>query len=386
MHRCGYCDFNTFAGLEWLIPGYTEAVCRELELISAASPNPMSVHTVYFGGGTPSLLPIISLEQMLACVNKNLRLTKSPEITLEANPGTVSEGYLADLQALGVSRLSFGMQSAHPDELTLLERQHTFGDVVNTVDWSRAAGFTNLNLDLIYGLPNQALSSWMQSIDAALSLSPEHLSLYALTLENGTPLQHKVEAGILPQPDPDLAADMYDAASDRLAEAGYIQYEISNWAKRDLHGEVLACQHNLQYWRNQPYLGVGAGAHGFIDNKRLVNVASPQAYISRLEKNQEKSNEASDFPQTPASIEIQPIDREAEIGETMMMGLRLVLEGVSDQDFSQRFGTHLKDRFSSKIDRLARLGLLEWAGENSDVLRLTRRGRLLGNQVFCEFI
>ena len=386
MHRCGYCDFNTFAGLDHLIPRYAEAVCRELELISAACPDPMPVHTIYFGGGTPSLLPIISLEKILSSIDRNLKSTILPEITLEANPGTVSEGYLADLQTLGVNRLSIGMQSANPDELTLLERQHTFADVVNAVDWARVAGFTNLNLDLIYGLPNQALSSWMQSIDAALSLSPEHLSLYALTLEDGTPLQRKIKIGIFSEPDPDLAADMYDAASDRLAEVGYIQYEISNWAKRDPHGELLACQHNLQYWRNQAYLGLGAGAHGFINSKRTVNVASPQAYIRRMENNQEKSSEICVFPQTPASIEIQSIDREAEIGETMMTGLRLVLEGVSDQDFSTRFGMHLKDRFSNEIDRLTRLDLLEWAGEKADVLRLTRRGRLLGNQVFREFI
>ena len=346
----------------------------------------MTVHTIYFGGGTPSLLPIISLEKILSCVDKNLRLTNPLEITLEANPGTVSEGYLVDLQALGVNRISFGMQSANPSELALLERQHSFVDVVNAVDWARAAGFTNLNLDLIYGLPQQALSSWLQSIDAAISLTPEHLSLYALTLEKGTPMQRKVQGGFLPEPDPDQAADMYDAASDRLAKVGYIQYEISNWAKRDLHGKMLACQHNLQYWRSQPYLGLGAGAHGFIDKKRTVNVASPQAYIRRLEKDQEKGSETSVFPETPASIEIQPIDQQTEIGETMMMGLRLVLEGISDQDFSERFGMRLKDRFSVEIERLTKWGLLEWAGEKADILRLTSRGRLLGNQVFREFI
>ncbi|HEX9089880.1 MAG TPA: radical SAM family heme chaperone HemW, partial [Anaerolineales bacterium] len=338
------------------------------------------------GGGTPSLLPITSLGKIISCVERVLGLTNPPEITLEANPGTVSADYLIDLHALGVNRLSFGMQSAKQDELALLERQHSYADVVNVVEWARAAGITNLNLDLIYGLPSQDLSSWLESIDAALSLNPEHLSLYALTLEEGTPLQHKVDTGILPAPNPDLAADMYEAASDRLATMGYVQYEISNWAKSDLYGELLACKHNLQYWRNQPYLGVGAGAHGFFGNKRTVNVASPQAYINRLEKNQGRDFDATLFPGTPASIEIQTIDETAEIGETMMMGLRLVAEGVSDRDFSQRFGMTLKDRFNVQIERLTRWGLLEWAGEKADILRLTRRGRLLGNQVFCEFI
>lgn len=386
IHRCGYCDFNTYADLEALIPAYSQAVCREIELLSSEESDRLPVYTIYFGGGTPSLLPIDDLEKILSTLNKNFSLLPELEISLEANPGTVSKSYLRQLHSLGVNRLSLGMQSAIQDELSLLERQHSFDDVIKAVEWSRASGITNLNLDLIFGLPNQGLNSWMTNVEAALSLHPEHLSLYALTLEAGTPMHNKVEAGILPEPDPDLAADMYEAASGRLAEAGFIQYEISNWARRNEKCDLYACKHNLQYWRTLPYFGVGAGAHGFIDHQRTVNVSTPGAYIKRMNEDPQLSRSKYIFPCTPATIQIQPIDVDTEIGETMMMGLRLVIEGVSNHEFQHRFGVSLQQRFGTQIDRLIRLDLLEWAGEEKDILRLTNRGRLLGNQVFREFI
>jgi oxygen-independent coproporphyrinogen-3 oxidase len=199
-------------------------------------------------------------------------------------------------------------------------------------------------------------------------------------------MQHKVETGVLPEADPDVAADMYDAASERLQGAGYIQYEISNWARLNNAGDLFSCQHNLQYWRNLSYLGVGAGAHGFINHYRTVNISTPGAYIKRMKNNPERSRVRHVFPRTPATIELNPIDTDNKIGETMMMGLRLVLEGVSNQEFVQRFGTSLQERFGNQINRLISFGLLEWAGAKEERLRLTQKGRLLGNQVFREFI
>jgi oxygen-independent coproporphyrinogen-3 oxidase len=278
------------------------------------------------------------------------------------------------------------MQSANPKELTQLERQHSYDDVISATEWSRVAGIKNLNLDLIFGLPDQTLKSWLTTLEAALSLQPEHLSLYALTLEHGTPMQHKVETGIMPEPDPDVAADMYDAASESLAEAGYVQYEISNWARVNNLGELYSCKHNLQYWRNLPYLGVGAGAHGFINHYRTVDVSTPGAYIKRMMDKCEHTKVRHAFPHTPATIELNPIDADTEIGETMMMGLRLILEGVSSQEFAQRFGTSLQELFGTQIDRLISFGLLEWVGAQDERLRLTQKGYLLGNQVFREFI
>lgn len=384
-HRCGYCDFNTYAGLETLIQDYTFALCREIEFSARSVTDRLPVHTIFFGGGTPSLLPISELEHILLVIADNFELSSDLEVTLEANPGTLSYEYLKDLKCLGVNRLSLGVQSANPQELRLLERQHTYLDVIQAVTWARQVGFDNLNLDLIYGLPEQALETWQHSIELALKLHPEHFSLYALTMEHGTPFGHWAAKGLLSEPDPDLAADMYDWASNRLAEAGYAQYEISNWGiRRD--GNIMACQHNLQYWRNQPYLGLGAGAHGFASGVRTANVLVPAAYIRRCSGRLDQDSDGFSFPCTLATQSVQTIDRTMEIGETMMMGLRLVQEGVSRRAFQKRFDQELEDIFDAQISELLGLGLLEWAGENQEILRLTPQGRLLGNQVFYRFI
>jgi oxygen-independent coproporphyrinogen-3 oxidase len=381
IHRCAYCDFNTYAGIENLIPAYVQALCREIELDAESAGEKLPVHTVFFGGGTPSLLPAAEIEHILTILELAFDLQPGIEITLEANPGTISLDYWRDLRSLGVNRLSLGMQSGNAEQLRLLERQHGLLDVLQAVDWARRAAFDNLNLDLIFGIPYQTLEMWQETLERALALRPDHLSLYALTLEHGTPMQSWVNRGLLPQPDDDLAADMYEAASQRLAEAGFAQYEISNWARQAGDGNIFSCRHNLQYWRNLPYLGFGAGAHGYASGVRTANVLSPAAYIKRCQEGY-----PLEFPRTPATLEINPIGRQAEIGETMMMGLRLTREGVSAKSFEKRFGISLDEQFKDQIERLGKLGLLEWGEDNRDILRLTPRGRLLGNQVFMEFI
>jgi len=385
-HRCGYCDFNTYAGLEEFLPSYAQAVCQEILVLSTGDNQRLPIGTIYFGGGTPSLLTAADLEMILSCLDNYFLVMKSIEISLEANPGTVTKTYLKQLNSLGVNRLSLGMQSSNDDELALLERQHSYMDVLNAVEWSRAAGINNLNLDLIYGLPFQGLKPWMDNVEAALCLNPEHLSLYALTIEENTPIYRKVKSGVFPEPDPDLVADMYEHASKRLVDAGYIQYEISNWCLGDQKGGMFTCRHNLQYWRNLPYLGLGAGAHGFINQQRTVNVSAPRVYIDKLKNGMVNPGEEINFPRTPATLQIDPIDVDTEIGETMMMGLRLVIEGVSNYEFQRRFGISLQQCFGIQIDRLLGFGLLEWAGDGNETLRLTSKGRLLGNQVFMEFI
>lgn len=390
-HRCGYCDFNTYAGLESLIPAYVEALCVEIEGLARNAPEPLSVHTVFFGGGTPSLLPVGALTWIMEAIGHSFALQPEAEISLEANPGTLSFDYLLGLREAGVNRLSLGVQSAHPAELRLLERTHDYPEVIQSVLWARRAGFDNLNLDLIYGLPEQALATWQNTLELVLGLHPEHLSLYALSLEHGTPFGHWAARGLLSSPDPDLAADMYDYATERLDKAGYIQYEISNWA-RSVHSDqrsaieppTLACRHNLQYWRNLPYLGCGAGAHGYANGFRSVDVLSPSAYIKALRRD---APESLPFPRTPATQSLTPIDLSAEIAETMMMGLRLTREGVSEAQFYQRFNVSLSETFERQIEPLSTLGLLEWFGHAPDRrLRLTSAGRLLGNRVFREFV
>ncbi len=385
VHRCGYCDFNTYAGLQGLIPKYAQSISTEISYLANSLPEQVSLSTVYFGGGTPSLLQPQAVKLILSTIKDSFSISPLPEITFEANPGTVSQAYFQELRDLGVNRLSLGMQSAHSHELALLERQHSFDDVVNAVTWAQQAGLSNINLDLIYGLPGQSLGDWQASLEAALSFQPEHLSLYALALEQGTPLQHKVASRNLPEPDPDLAADMYEYASNKLSLVGFTQYEISNWARAGQGGELYACQHNLQYWRTLPYLGIGAGAHGFVDHYRTVNVLAPRSYINRLDE-MKFSAKAHKYPGTPATTQMHYIDPQTEIGEMMMMGLRLVQEGVSKHDFYARYQVYLQDKFDAQIRRLISLDLLEWSGPGLDRLRLTRRGCLLGNHVFREFI
>ncbi len=393
-HRCGYCDFNTYAGLEDLIPAYVDALIAEARYFSEAAGQRPPVHTIFFGGGTPSLLPVEKIEQILGTLHDSYALAEDIEISLEANPGTLSPNYLRGLRQAGINRLSLGVQSASPQELIVLERQHDFDDVIQSVKWARQAGFDNLNLDWIFGLPGQTLASWQRNIELAVALNPEHLSLYALSIEHVTPFQNMSARGLLHLPDPDLAADMYEFADQRLADAGYIQYEISNWARPAADGQPLACRHNLQYWRNQPYVGLGAGAHGFVGGHRTANVLAPAAYIQRMQPFQSfdvvtlpllkgKGRDGVAFPRTPATATAERVDAPREMGETMMMGLRLVREGVSPAGFAQRFGAALEKVYGQQITRLEKLGLLENA---AGALRLTEHGRLLGNQVFMEFV
>ncbi len=374
--RCSYCDFNTYAGQNDLRAAYVEALCREVALLAAAAGESLPVHTVYFGGGTPSLLTPQQIECVLESIARHFSLQEGAEISLEANPDTVSAAYLRALRLVGVNRLSLGVQSAHPDDLRLLERSHDFVAVIRAVGWARAAGFDNLNLDLIFGIPHQPLARWRWTLDHALALAPEHLSLYALTLEHGTPLAHWVGHGLLPAPDADLAADMYLWADERLQEEGYTQYEISNWARPD-----KACRHNLQYWRSQPYLGLGAGAHGYAASTRTVNALTPAGYVRRLSADARPRP----FPRTPATVEARALSPTDEMAETMMMGLRLTREGVSKRAFLQRFRREMLAVYAEPIQRLIAQGLLTWS-EDGEHLRLTRCGRLLGNWVFREFV
>jgi oxygen-independent coproporphyrinogen-3 oxidase len=232
-------------------------------------------------------------------------------------------------------------------------------------------GFGSVNLDLIYGLPWQTLSSWQATLRQAIHLQPDHLSLYCLTVEEDTPLGQRIAQGELPVPDPDLAAEMYTLAEEMLSRAGYVHYEISNWAQPGHE-----CRHNLAYWRNQPYLGLGAGAHSYFDQKRWHNVLSPAEYISRLE-----ADWRGPFP--PSVKEVEEIDEPLEMAETMMLGLRLVQEGVGLGDFRERFGRELMAVYGGEVGEMRQAGLLEVDGAR---VRLTARGRLLGNEVFQRFL
>lgn len=382
--RCRYCDFNTYSGLLPLRPAYVDALHRDIAWHARAYPD-VQATTLYFGGGTPSLLPAASVRDLIHDVQRAFALSPDAEITLEANPGTVDAETLAALREAGVNRLSLGVQSAFDDELWMLGRIHTWDQAVQAIALARQAGFDNLSIDLIFGLPNQTLARWESTLARALALEPEHLSLYALTVEPGTPLAADIDAGALPSPDPDMAADMYDIAAGQLHGAGFWQYEISNWARGTLPADTVWAlppdgetenigpwigHHNLVYWRNESWLGIGAGAHSWFGQQRWSRTLHPAHYVREAQQ--------AHWSQ----VDIETITPALERGETMMMGLRLA-EGVSEQRFRERFGSGIAESYPATLARLSDAGLLAC---DSTRIRLTTRGRLLGNQVFGAFL
>jgi len=398
-HRCAYCDFNTYAGQEDLIPAYVDALCKEIDFAGARLPSPFRrgaegevAHTIFFGGGTPSLLSPKQFEAIFNSIRGNFTLTDEAEITIEANPGTVSYENLLELRKIGINRISYGVQSANTEELRMLERAHNFFDVIEAVTSARKAGFDNLNLDLIYGLPEQTLQTWQTTVKRILDLHSEHISAYALTLEHGTPFGRWSSKGLLPLPDPDLAAEMYEWASETFETNGYVQYEISNWAKdlassgaerrRDAHTcPSFACRHNLQYWRGLPYLAFGAGAHGYSNGYRYSNALRIKTYIDRLTSCPITNY---DFPLTPATVNQHKQTLTDDMSEFMMTGLRLTGEGVSDEEFQGRFGQSMREVYGKEIEELLKLGLIENGAGGR--IKITKHGRLLGNQVFMRFV
>jgi len=362
--KCNYCSFNSYAGLGYLHEAYVEALRREMALVGESEGH-LEAATVYLGGGTPTLLSVDLLARILQTCREGFHLREAVEISIEANPGTADAGHLAALRELGVNRLSLGAQSFCDEMLTLLGRVHTAGETRETYRLARRAGIENINLDLIYSLPNQTLAQWQADLLEAITLRPEHLSLYCLSIEEGTPLTSMISAGRLPRPDPDLAAAMYSWAEECLYGAGYEHYEISNWARTGYE-----CQHNILYWRNRPYLGFGAGAHSFYDNSRHHTVLSPEEYI-RLTL----------MGRSPL-VGSEEIDRSLEMSETMIMGLRLC-QGISFREFEERFHCSLVAAYGDQISELVGQGLLD---VNRRGVRLTGRGRLVGNEVFERFL
>jgi oxygen-independent coproporphyrinogen-3 oxidase len=346
------------------------------------------VHTIFIGGGTPTVLPPDLLAEALDACRAAFDVAADAEITSEANPGTVDQPRFAALRALGVNRLSLGVQSFDDDELRWLGRIHSAEEAEAAFEAARTAGFANINLDFIFGLPGQAPAAWMHTLDRAITLGPEHLSLYSLIVEHGTPLADQVRRGAVAAPDDDLAADLYETACEALAAAGYAQYEISNWAKQIANSksanrqigesatcnlQFAICNHNLVYWRRESYLGFGAGAHSFdgAAERRWWNVRPVGEYIRRIAQGR------------PAEADGETLDRRTALGETMMLGLRLIREGVADARFRAQFGVGLDEAFGPVIARLTARGLLE---RLPDRVRLTPGGRLLGNQVFAAFL
>jgi oxygen-independent coproporphyrinogen-3 oxidase len=388
--KCSYCDFNSYAGIEGLMRPFVDALCEEMRLWAPFMAD-SRVETVFFGGGTPSLLPLDEVERIISAWREAFETDSDAEVSFEANPGTVDREYLRRLRSLGVNRVSFGVQSFHDDELRALDRIHSAAEAEEAYRWAREAGFERINLDLIYGLPERLMDRWQSTLEEAIALAPEHLSLYALTVEEGTKLAHDIERGRSPAPDGDMQAAMYEWSCERLASVGYEHYEISNWCRP---GEE--CRHNLVYWRNGEWLGLGPGAHSHLRGHeqgvrtqgfRFADVYSPKQYIERV-------NEAGARPAArPGDLRaildsmgqvafVEEQTAEMETADTAILGLRLN-EGLDVDEFSRRFGRSLEEVYGPVLVETASFGLLERVNGR---VRLTERGRLLANEVFVRLL
>jgi len=329
----------------------------------------LAIDSIYFGGGTPSLLTIEQLENTLAAVHQRFDLVSDAEITLEINPGDGGVSAQARLQTmrvwrgLGVNRASFGAQTFDDRELKMLGRTHDSADITKTFQQLRDAGFENINFDLIAALPGQTIDGWKRNLERALALRPEHLSLYLLDVHEGTPLDDQIKRGMRPKPDEDLAAQMYTLMIEQVCAAGYEHYEISNFS---LPG--FAARHNTKYWTGAPYYGFGNSAHSYDGvRRRWANERDPLKYVELIERGQLPIVEQTDLS-------------EADVrSEAIFLGLRL-MRGVNLQDYRERFGSDLRAQYNGELDRLQEAGLIEI---DSEVLKLTTRGALLSNEVFA---
>ncbi len=376
--RCSYCDFNTYSGLNHFIPAYVIQLEREIFYYGNQFSNVLPVKSIFFGGGTPSLIEVELFRSLMDELSKNFDILSDAEISLEANPGTVTLEYLKSLIGMGFNRISFGLQTSNPTYLALMGRIHDHYESMQAIHWAKQAGFKNINLDLIYGLPGQTLDEWKKTLEDGLCLATQHFSLYALGIEEGTALYDWVEKGLVDNPDPDLAAEMYELADGLLIANGFECYEISNYFKVDKTKDYR-CQHNLQYWRNQPYLGLGAGAHGYSDDKRYENVNGISEYINLI-----KNADIKHLSKSPVIKSEIETDKFTAMQETMMLGLRLVSEGVSIQEFTRRFLVSPLEVFAKEIEYLEKNHLIQIY--HQEIIRLTKDGRLLGNQVFYHFV
>ena len=367
--RCHYCDFNTYAGILPLREPYVRALLTEIELagkmVQIADALPRRSRTIFFGGGTPSMLSVPQISRLLDACFKAFVVDEDAEITLEANPGTLSQEQLVGLRKAGINRLSMGAQSFDAELLKTLGRIHSPDEITQAVHYARAAGFTAINLDFMFGLPDQTMQHWRATLERALELHPDHFSLYSLIVEEGTPFHTWAAEGRITPGDEDLCADMYEYADELLQRAGYINYEISNWALPGQHS-----RHNLTYWQNLPYIGMGAGAYSSFGNRRFSNERDPLAYIKQLKTGR-----------TP-EVESEVIEHEQAMAETAFLALRTAI-GLHLPTFEQRFAQPFAQFVGNRLRMVEEAGLLE---QENGWLRLSQRGRLLGNEVFLRLL
>lgn len=362
--KCYYCDFNSYVSTGEVMDRYLDGLEKEMERLSQELPW-QPLRTVFFGGGTPTMFDVKQTERMMAILHRFFRLAEGAEVSVEANPGTVNPEKLRVLREGGANRLSFGVQSFNDAILKKLGRLHDSLTVYHSYEKARQAGFSSINLDLMFGLPGQTLEIFKDSLHRIIELEPEHISAYSLKVEEGTPFAIWQERGKLQLPPEDDDLAMYFLLMDTLEANGYGMYEISNFAKKGRD-----CRHNQVYWRNEPYLAAGAGAHGYVNDVRYVIESNVLAYI-----------ETCLTGKRPV-VEEERIPSEIQQEDTMILGLRLI-QGVEHVRFRERHGIDMHEVFDHEIESFVKDGLLT---EDADGVRLTKRALPIGNEVFSGFL
>lgn len=365
-YKCIYCDFDSGVYPQSLITDYLAAL--QQEILRAAEDDALSdlvADTIYFGGGTPSVLRGEHIEEILDTVRRCFTIHEPVEITLEANPGTLTREKVRRYVSAGVNRVSVGAQSFHEGELKMLGRIHTAEEVHRSVDVLRNAGIENINLDVIAGLPHQTMERWQRTMDALFALHPPHVSMYLLDVHEETVLADLIRKNVLPPPDEDLMAALYYAFVDRATAEGYEHYEISNFCRPGYQS-----RHNLKYWSDQPYLGLGCSAHSYDLTRRWWNLPTPTAYSAAMRT------------QGTARAGVLSLTPEERAREALFLGLRRQ-EGINLPDFFQRYGVDVLARYGPALESVREHGLVEWEGER---LKLTRKGLILANEVFTVFV
>jgi oxygen-independent coproporphyrinogen-3 oxidase len=363
--RCSYCDFATGIYQSELAEQYVAALLVDLKTTRQRQP-PRVVDTIYFGGGTPSMLSPNQIGRILKTVHACFEISSAAEITMEINPGSVTDPILREFKNAGVNRASFGAQTFDDGELARLGRAHNSTDTVKTFDALRRASFDNISFDLIAGLPGQSMSTWERNVERALALGPEHLSFYLLEVHPGTPLVQQIERGIQPKPDDDLAGEMYAVMLERAAEAGYEHYEISNLCRPGFES-----RHNTKYWCGAPYFGFGCSSHSYDGlNHRWSNERDVAKYVKQIEIGESPVVEQNDL----TSEELR--------AEAVFLGMRL-MRGMNVREYQRLFGVDIRDEHREDFSRFKDAGLIEFDG---DLVRLTRAGALMSNEIFSSFV
>ncbi len=362
--KCYYCDFNSYSNMMELQEGYVDSLIKEIDLYKKQFGEIM-IKTIFIGGGTPTCLDEGNLQKLLDACIKKFYVSGKCEITIESNPGTLSENKLKALKNTGINRLSIGLQSWHDEQLIRLGRIHTREEFLKNYSNARKLGFDNINIDLMFSLPEQTLTTWQETLLNIIKLQPEHISCYSLKIEENTKFYREYHHGNLIIPDEDTDREMYHGAVEMMQENQYQHYEISNFAKKG-----FVCRHNLIYWKGGEYIGLGAGAHSYLNGERYSSIYNPKEYMKQIQDG------------LLPKVEKVTLDEKDRMAEFMFLGLRLI-EGVNSKEFYHIFNTDIQSIFGNQINKFIKMGLME---QQNEQYKLTPRGLDISNQIFMEFI